>query len=54
MGGGVLGLGNPHGRGSSGPGNLGRGGKGSKKHAIRRGVWIFSGITHYETKGIKN
>ena len=29
------------GGGSSGPGNPGRRGGGSKKHAIRWGVWIF-------------
>ena len=47
-GGGVFGLGNPGGRGGghSDPGNLG--GRGGQKILPSvGGVWIFSGITHY-------
>ena len=46
MGGGVLALGNPGGRGGLAALEFRVEGGGSKKHAIRQGVWIFSGITH--------
>ena len=46
-GGGVSGLGNPGGRGGhSDPGNLGGRG-GQKTLPSFGGVWIFSGIAHY-------
>ena len=49
-GGGVSGLGNPGGRGGhSDPGNPGGRG-GQKTLPSVGGVWIFSGITHWQSK----
>ena len=48
---GVFGLGNPGGRGITVIQEI-RVGGGSKNLAIRRGVWIFSGITHYKSSAL--